>query len=322
VVGVRVSIAVVLLAGCAIDEAGLMPREDAGVDVVSFDANEAAMQDANAAVADVHVDSAPPTCNLDAPFGNVTDVAGTVNTGAWEDSPSLTSDELTMFFMRINGSALGLTYATRASALQAFSSVSAVASISNTSTNDTAPFVVDGFSVLYFSSQRNGTTNYHLYEAAGKGSPDGWSNITPLSALNGTDLSTDTQPWVSATSGVWFTSNRYGSYGLFQAASTTSVPLPYTGLDTPAADAIHPVLSADGLSIYFASDAGGYYRVYVATRGSTSGFFGAPTVLPAFDLGASNNKPGWLSIDGCRMYFSSDRGGGQGNWDIWVASRP
>jgi hypothetical protein len=36
----------------------------------------------------------------------------------------------------------------------------------------------------------------------------------------------------------------------------------------------------------------------------------------------ANNLPSWLSADGCRLFFSSNRGGGKGNYDIWQAEKP
>jgi Tol biopolymer transport system component len=49
-----------------------------------------------------------------------------------------------------------------------------------------------------------------------------------------------------------------------------------------------------------------------------SALFGTPTQLTAFDSGASQNAPGWISADGCRMYFTTDRSGGG---DIYMATR-
>ena len=85
-------------------------------------------------------------------------------------------------------------------------------------------------------------------------------------------------------------------------------------------------ISADGLSLYVASDrAGGYggtFDMYVATRASAQDEWG-----PVVNLGPTLNSAAWehtlnLAPDGLSLYFSSDRLGGSGQMDMWVATRP
>src|SRR2546423_8363144 len=73
-----------------------------------------------------------------------------------------------------------------------------------------------------------------------------------------------------------------------------------------------PTISKDGLSLYFTSarvvpGAQGGWDIYVSQRASVSAAWGppqnlGPTITTPFDEGAPT-----LSIDGHRMYFSSDR---------------
>ena len=37
---------------------------------------------------------------------------------------------------------------------------------------------------------------------------------------------------------------------------------------------------------------------------------------------AQGDEPGWISADGCRLYLYSNRPGGMGMQDIYVAKRP
>jgi hypothetical protein len=54
-------------------------------------------------------------------------------------------------------------------------------------------------------------------------------------------------------------------------------------------------------------------------RGHMSGF-GTPK--PVTELNSSRLEyPQWLSVDGCRLYLESDRPGGAGDLDVYVASR-
>jgi Tol biopolymer transport system component len=84
-----------------------------------------------------------------------------------------------------------------------------------------------------------------------------------------------------------------------------------------------PVLSADGLRLYFASNrptGSGPDDIYVATRASVGGRFGQP--VPVTELNTSSReRPNWISPDDCSLYFASDRPGTNGGMDLWRAER-
>jgi Tol biopolymer transport system component len=61
--------------------------------------------------------------------------------------------------------------------------------------------------------------------------------------------------------------------------------------------------------------------IWVATRGNTSEPFGNATRLPAAINTGHTTAPN-ISADGLTLFFSSNRPGGFGNWDIWSSSRP
>jgi Tol biopolymer transport system component len=92
-----------------------------------------------------------------------------------------------------------------------------------------------------------------------------------------------------------------------------------------SADEILPSISADGLQLYFSEWAvfrpGGHggCDIWVATRPTKDAPWGQPA-----NLGPSVNTPAgevgpFISPDGSALYFSSNRPGGQGGWDIWQA---
>jgi RNA polymerase sigma factor (sigma-70 family) len=81
--------------------------------------------------------------------------------------------------------------------------------------------------------------------------------------------------------------------------------------------------SADGLELYFTrsqTDDGDDAAIWVATRGSTLQPFGNATRLPTTINTGITSAPN-ISADGLTLFFSSDRAGGFGNFDIWAASR-
>lgn len=60
--------------------------------------------------------------------------------------------------------------------------------------------------------------------------------------------------------------------------------------------------------------------IWVATRPSVGAAFGAPSPLNEVNSAANDYGP-FLSSDGLLLYFGSDRAGGMGSADVWVAAR-
>jgi hypothetical protein len=77
-----------------------------------------------------------------------------------------------------------------------------------------------------------------------------------------------------------------------------------------------PVLSPDELTIYFAEFTASpeNFDIYVARRKSKDDGFGIPRRVDELS-GTAEDTPGWLSPDGCRLYFIQNR-------DIHLATKP
>jgi TolB protein len=94
------------------------------------------------------------------------------------------------------------------------------------------------------------------------------------------------------------------------------------GINTVSGDG-SPYVTPDGLSLYFYSDregGPGNRDLWTATRTTTSADFAAPEVLAVVNGSAREYFP-WLTPDGLGLLFMSDRAGGQGRSDIWLAER-
>ena len=108
------------------------------------------------------------------------------------------------------------------------------------------------------------------------------------------------------------------------AGSEWSEPVNLGAPINSAANDMNPALSPDELSLYFVSTrAGGFGNadIWVSRRASLDSPWGEPV-----NLGPGINGPGIdaspvLSIDGHLLFFSSDRAGGHGSNDIYVARR-
>ncbi|MBL7187468.1 MAG: PD40 domain-containing protein [Phycisphaerae bacterium] len=84
-------------------------------------------------------------------------------------------------------------------------------------------------------------------------------------------------------------------------------------------------VSADGLSLYYASQQpGGYggWDIWVSTRATTSDPWSEPINLgPTVNSTYGDTSPS-ISSDGLALFLVSTRPGGSGDGDIWVTTRP
>lgn len=161
--------------------------------------------------------------------------------------------------------------------------------------------------------------------AAAWGTPYKVANVNADGAFDG-------NPTVSADGlSMMFHSDRAGGSGGFDiwmstranTADAWGTPVDVAGLNTSGNDRA-PGLSPDGLSVYFASDrAGGFggLDIWGATRASASDPWSAPVHLGASVNSSADDSGVDISGDGLTLVFDSDRSGGVGATDIFLARR-
>jgi hypothetical protein len=85
-----------------------------------------------------------------------------------------------------------------------------------------------------------------------------------------------------------------------------------------------PIISADGLELYFTSNrpgGSGSFDIWVTTRETVQDPWGEPVNLgPTINSSYMDANNG-ISADGLSLFFFSDRPGGSGSLDIWVITR-
>jgi hypothetical protein len=94
--------------------------------------------------------------------------------------------------------------------------------------------------------------------------------------------------------------------------------------DGGAFDAANPTFTADLLELYFTTgrDGGlGSSDIWVSRRASPNDPWGAPTAVPELNSADTETSPG-VSPDGLTIWFGSNRPGGKGTFDVWMATRP
>jgi Tol biopolymer transport system component len=99
-------------------------------------------------------------------------------------------------------------------------------------------------------------------------------------------------------------------------------PEKITGLGFgPTASQWGPALAADGATLILSSSLpGGFDSLYQATRSDRGSVFSGAIALTSLNGSANSGTP-FLGFDGTRLYFYSDRSGGVGSRDLYVATR-
>lgn len=260
---------------------------------------------------------AAATCDLSAPFGTPVVISELADPGLAADGTlRLAPDELSGYFWSLRTGNQRIYYAKRTTRGQPFSFT--IVSGLNTVNNDLDPTLSSDGTLLVF---RHNIPGDDLW-AATPTSATTFINPAPIANLNTGGV--DAQPYLQEGGNeLLFESKRSGVGDLYRSirtGTTFSAPTLIAELSTMTADEGDPVLSADGLTLYFRSDRPASltgYNIWVATRASTASVFGPATLVPNVSS-AGDDGPSFLSTDGCRLYLSSDRGGDN---DIYVATR-
>lgn len=289
--------------------------------------------DANAdppdVVSDVTADAPKTTCDPLTPFATPVPVP-TLNSAADDSTPRLSPDELTVYLASTRPGHLGggsIYLAKRASKAAAFDAPTLAPVINTNGGLVYHPAPTGDLLRIFLQVTGGGPTDLYLAMRASIAVEFG----TPAPLANVNSGGSEFIPFVTPDgTSLYFSSNRGGSFLLYQslaagAAYGTATLVPGLGSGNNSAVDTAPVLSADLLSIYFAStriDAGSNaYDLFVARRTTPTGTFATPTLvteLNAANAGASD-VPSWLSADGCRLYMTSDRA--SGTFDVYLATR-
>jgi hypothetical protein len=289
------------------------------------DAGRDAAVDAPADVA-VLPDAAIARCDPAKPFGTPTLVSGINSTS--RDQGAKLVDDLTIYFGSDRGGTAGLYVATRTSPTAAFGTPVALPAINATGAAS-GPALTGDRLTMYYALVAPGNQTGDLYVTGRATTSAAFPVGTIVTGVNSS--LDDLDPFITDDgTALYFDSARDGTalhlyVALRQASTSFGAPQVLTVLNTQTVDG-HPVVSHDGLTIYWSStrtDGGaqGGTDIWSATRSSTAGAFANPTRVA--DLSSTANESlSWISPDGCLVLLQSDRAGGVGAQDIYQAVRP
>jgi hypothetical protein len=257
-----------------------------------------------------------------------------VNLGDAEEwSPVLSADGLTLYFCRVNGpeSDLGRIFqATRPAPTpdSHFTSVIKVPGTLNLAQGHVlSPWVAPDGLRLYYTYQTDNV--FRLMVSARAPGSARWMTGKVISELDQLSSRLITCRLTADELFIYFGGpDRQGGgaeYDIWKATRRDrndpfDAPVNMDWLNSPAND-LHAAPSADGLTLYFASERSGRYQLFRSTRANRNVSFGPPVHLAFFDTPTGHSMFPYLSPDGQEFYFVRQTGEDRRTRDIWVSYR-
>jgi len=266
--------------------------------------------------------------------GRPVNLGPVVNSSGNDWSPTLSEDGRTLIFCSARAGGSGqddLWMCVRTSPEKPFGPAINLGPAVNGPTRESAPALSsDGLTLVFASDREGGQGAKDLWMSTRSSSKESFGNPINLGPVvnsstddTGAALSTDSLTLV-------FESLRAGGQGkvdLWMCVRTSTkesfgqaINLGPT-VNSPAADA-SPALTKDGLALVFASDRPGGQGagdLWIGTREARTGQFGSPVNLGPSINAISRDFTPHVSADQQTLYFSTDRPGGQGGEDLWMA---
>jgi len=276
--------------------------------------------------------------NADFTFGTPTNLGPTVNSSSGDGSISVSSDGLEMYFLSTRPGGLGyedLWVSKRENVSDPWEPPVNLGPPVSSSYRESYPSISADGLTLYFSDyfygpdRPGGVGGHDLWMTTRMSQSDPWSEPVNLGA--GVNSSTDEEAPTISHDGLTliFASDRAGgSDDLWMCTRPTAQdewgpPLNLGPTVNSSSYDLYGNLSSDGLALFFESDrAGGVgsYDIWVTVRKSLDDPWGQPVNLGPLVNTTGGDGSGAVSIDGKTLYFSSDRPGGVGNYDLWQVS--
>ena len=206
-----------------------------------------------------------------------------------------------------------------------FGAATALTELNTTSDDVTASLTANELQIVFASARAGGVGLTDIYIATRTSTSQPFGAPSLLAGVNTSGR--DSRPiltadglflyaeYLATPSSSWdiVRATRASTAATFSAASAVAT------IDSAQNDTA-PFVMPDHSAIYFVSNRSGNNELYVAT--GANGNFGAPSLVTGTNLsGASTEDYPALTPDQKTMYFASDRAGGAGGSDIWVATR-
>jgi len=203
--------------------------------------------------------------------------------------------------------------------------------IVNSGVYDFGPTIsTDGLSLYFYSTRLGGSGGDDMWLTMRATTEDPWGEPVNLgSTVNSPHH--DRAPTIAADGlSLFFCSKRpegFGSQDIWVTTRPTishlwSEPVNLGPTVNSSSRDADPSISADGLTLYFASNRSGNNDFWITTRTTKDAEWGTPVHLDSNVNSSHTERQPTISADGCILFFASNRPGGFGEFDIWMTTRP
>ncbi len=272
--------------------------------------------------------------NADFTFGEPTNLGPIVNSSSSEWPPCISADGLSLYFCSNRPGGYGdrdLWVTSRSTKDNEWGTPENLGPTVNSSAKEAFPSIsADGLSLFFESTRSGGYSGHDIWVTTRATKDDDWGEPVNLGPeVNGS--SNDATPGISADGlSLFFESDRggYGSFDLWVSKRATKddpwgTPENLGPTVNSSAWDGGPIISADGLALFFWSKRSGGYGsndIWVTTREAIHEDWGMPVNLGPTVNTSVFDDPGSISADGLVLFFESDRPGGVGSDDLWQVS--
>lgn len=255
------------------------------------------------------------------PFGAVTRHPALLNAPASQVNPTLTADELELYYAtRVDGT-LDIWLTKRASGTSAWGPLGKVLELSSNSMDELPEVSPDGLT-MYFASDRPGgvAAGEHLWMSRRASRTDPWGRPVPVTDFAPGDA--DISPSIQGTGLIMTFSSQRGSTD-WQLYVTTrpstsdpwGTPTLLSELNSTAADWSSGLYRGGTGIVFSTTRVGGIYSLFQATRATVTDPFSTPQPITELNTNDENNP--WVSEDGHHIVFDSQITGAGRIYEAW-----
>lgn len=227
-----------------------------------------------------------------------------------EDDPTLSSNELELYFKRVDSTNTNLYVMTRASTSSAWGAPTALG-VLNTGSDEESPRLSSDDLKLYFG--RAGDVYVSTRTAVGQP----WGTPTAVGVLN----TAANEKWAFVCSdGYTVVSRATANNGqdLFEGTITTGANANIPTVNS-ASQEQGTFISSDCLTLLFQSNrSNAQFDIYVSTRAAIGASWGTAALLTMFNTTTFNEEDPWVSSSQKTFVFANNS---SGNKDIYISTR-
>ncbi|MFC1652609.1 hypothetical protein ACFL3F_02710 [Planctomycetota bacterium] len=246
-----------------------------------------------------------------------------INTAGNERHPYLSFDAFTLYFARQDAGYFRIYHAERAGTTGPFTVVEQIPGLVYSGGHVESPWVsADNRRLYYYRTEPGNARKIYLSQRPTDGAAwPGGTSVVELNALGNVAHPALTEDELDIVFCGVNIAGGLGGYDLWDG-NRTSMGQAFTDFNSltllnSAAHDTHPSLSGDGLTLYFASNRSGPYKIYKSTRPSRVSLFAPPTEVIFPDMNEPQQAYPAIGTDGIGpvLYFGANYGS---HWDVYM----